>query len=229
MFRPCVVSFAPGTGGNFVGHVCQYIIHGSTFKIADNGSCHSGNVVTWGVESVVINNTPEAVLNEINEIKNNLPETSSVVVTHSRNIDELSKQFIKTVWISFTLDDTEMLVHQYRLKNKYTVFEHNYNNIKDPSWPSYDKFVAGKVPDFIKQEVNNKIYVDPYIEWQWILPEHIKKSLIFELPYSKILDCDQNIIYNLCKFIDPEIDNQRLEYVIEQWNQYKNKQQAVPI
>lgn len=228
MFRPCVVSFAPGTGGNFVGNVCQYIIHGSMFKIANNGSCHTGNIVNWGEKSVVINDTPEAILNEINEIKNNLPETDLVVVTHSRNINELSKQFQKTIWISFTPDDIQMLLKQYKLKNNYTIYEHNYNNIKDPLWPEYGKFVAGEVSDFVKEEVNNKIYVEPYVKWQWILPKNIKKNLIFELPYSKILECNHDIIYNLCRFIDPKIKNHQLEYVFDQWQEYKNKQQTIP-
>lgn len=224
MTRPCVVSFAPGSGGNFVGHICQHVIHGTKFVINNNGSCHAGKVVNWGHDSIVINNSIESVANEIKLIQTSAPDTDSVVVTHSRNIKELSAKFQRTVWISFSHNDIDTISSNFRGKNAHRVYEHSYNNIKDVNWPTYDQYLSGSVPPEIQTELHKRLYVDPYVDWTWIIPADFHAHKIFELPFSKVLTPEVSDVYNLCKFVDPNVDANRIQYVTQQWQDYCSKQ-----
>lgn len=224
MTRSCVVSFAPGAGGNFIGHVCQYVLDQSPFEIHDNGSCHYGNIVNWG-HKITLNDSAQSIANEINEIQHSLPNTKKVVVTHCRNLRELSKYFNKLIWISFDHSDIKWLANVYQLKNNNSVYEHNYNNIKDLNWPSYSEFLLGQGSDAIKEEVVDRIYAETYKNWTWIVPADLINHSIYEIKFLKILEAEYNDVYNLCNFINPAVDKKIVDYVMEKWIFYKSKQQ----
>jgi hypothetical protein len=224
MTRSCVVSFAPGSGGNFIGHVCQYVLYQSPFEIQDNGSCHYGNIINWG-EEIPLNDSAQSISNEINEIQHNLPITKKIVVTHCRNLKELSKYFNKLIWISFDYGDVELLAKTYQLKNNNIVYEHSYNNIKDSAWPSYSEFLLGRAEDAIKKEVFDRIYVETYKNWTWIVPADLINHSIYEIKFFKLFKAEYNDVYNLCKFIDPAVDQKIVDYVMKKWIFYKSKQQ----
>jgi len=220
----CVVSFAPGSGGHFVGSVCQYLLYNTEIKILPTGSAHSGTVKFWGHPDLVLENSGEAISHEIVLIKNKLQVSQGkVMVTHSRNLWNLSKKFNKTIYINFSESDIESIAKKYISKNPgQEICESNYNNIKDQSWPSFDDFLLGKAEPYVYDEVNYSITRSVYENWVWIAPAILRLHNIHTIQFSDIHNNDLRWLFDLIEFLEISTNTDHLEYLKEAWHTYKN-------
>jgi len=221
-----VVSFAPGTSGHFIGAVCQFLLHNTTIKILSNGSCHTGAVESWGHPELVIENSGEAISHEIVLIKNKLQVSyNKVMVTHSRNLHDLSKKFNKTIYINFAESDVESIAKKYQHKNSgQEISESNYINIKDQSWPDYHDFLLGKADPCVYDEVRSIIYKSVYENWVWITPALHSFHNIHTIQFSDIHSDDLKWLLDLIEFLEVPTDTDHLEYLKETWDTYKKLQ-----
>jgi hypothetical protein len=225
MTKSCVVSFAPGSGGHFIGSVCQYILHGIEIIIQPTGSCH-GSVKSWGHPELLLQHSGEAISHEMVLIKKLHVDPTQIIVTHSRNLFSLKEKFDKVVYINFSESDLDAMSNKYKSKNLYQeIPEPNYNSIKDPSWPSYQDFLQGLAPDFVYNEINQLVTKTVYQEWVWIIPVLQKFNNIYKIEFSDIFNNDTpQWIFNLIDFLGVAIESEQLAHIKESWQKYKRVQ-----
>lgn len=222
MTASCVVSFVPGSGGHFIGAVCQYMLHGKKIVIQPTGSCH-GSVKLWGHPELLLQHSGEAISHEMVSIKKLQVDPSQVIVTHSRNLFSLRDKFDKVIYINFSESDIAALANRYERKNLYQSFpEENYNSIKDTAWPSYQDFLQGLAPDFIYNEITQLVTKTLYQEWVWIIPALQKTNNIYKIEFINIVHNDPQWIVDLVKFLDATVELQQINYIKESWQRYKN-------
>lgn len=220
----CVVSFAPGSSGHFVGSVCQYILHGTKFEIDQNGSCHHSHVKFWGGDQLILEPSAEGLIHEMATIKRLPVPNTRVAVTHARNLYMLSEIFSKVIYISFTEQDVSEMVNKFQRKNQLShVSESNYNNIKGMDWPPYEIYLNGQAPDFVLDELNLATYKTSYEHWCWVMPALATQRNIHEIPFQNITKCC-DWIPSLCEFLSKPLTDSQLEYCNHQWQLYSNKQ-----
>lgn len=220
-----MVSFAPGTGGHFLGSVCQYLLYGNKIKILPDGSCHSGNVKHWGQYSVVIENSNNAILNELVSIQTKLtPSPTQVMVTHSRNIWALKEKFDKVIYIDFVESDIEKIVKKFKNKTDKIINEINYNNIKDIMWPSYEDFLQGKASQSVYDEIAQYDYKSVYVNWFWVLPALHQIHNVHQIQFSSLFGNNDQWVFDLIKFLNITVKQQDLDHIDESWKKYKSLQ-----
>lgn len=222
----CIISFAPGTGGHFVGAVCQHLLYGNKIKISSNGSCHDNNLEFLGHPDLVIENSGEAISHEIVTVRKKLAVSySKVILTHSRNIWVLSEKINKVIYINFSESDVDLIAKKYANKNpSLDLGKDNYNNIKDPTWPSYEDFKNGKAESYVYNEVANLTSKGMYNDWVWIVPALQKYHNIYKIEFSDIFGQSNQWITKLINFLDVLPDPNCLSYVEESWKLYKKLQ-----
>lgn len=224
MTKSCVVSFAPGSGGHFVGSVCQYILQGIDIMIEPNGSCH-GNVKLWGHPELLIQHSGEAISHEIVWIKKLQVDPDQVIVTHSRNLFSLKDKFDKVVYINFSESDIPAMSAKYENKNwKNTIPESNYIAVKDPSWPCYRDFLQGLAPSYVYDEIRKMLFTSVYQDWVWIVPVLEKAHSIHRIEFSDIFSNKDQWLVDLIAFLDESLDNNQLIHMKNSWEMYKQLQ-----
>lgn len=225
MTPSCVVSFAPGTGGHFVGSVCQHMLHGVEIKIQPTGSCH-GNVMLWGHPELLLQHSGEAMCHEMVMIKKLPVVPGQTIVTHSRNLFSLKEKFDKVVYINFSESDVVKISNNYEHKNLHQAIpESNYNNIKDPMWPSYQDFLQGIAPGYVYDEVNQMVTSTVYQDWVWIIPALQKSNHIHKIEFVSIFDDHSQWIAKLTEFLEVDVSSTRLDHLDQSWKKYKELQQ----
>jgi hypothetical protein len=225
MTTSCVVSFAPGSGGHFVGSICQYLLNGIKIVIQPTGSCH-GSVEFWGDPDMLLQHQGEAIAHEMMLIQKLKVDPTRVIVTHSRNLFSLREKFDKVVFINFYESDVDIISNKYQKKNFHQpISESSYNKIKDVSWPTYNDFLQGLAPDFIYAEINRRVTKQAYEEWVWIIPGLQKTNNIHKIEFSDIFVNDGlQWIYDLNEFLGAIMRSQQIEYIQESWYKYKKLQ-----
>jgi hypothetical protein len=228
----CVVSFAPGTAGHFIGGICQYLLYSSEIKINADGSCHN-NGTHWCTEPLVIENSGKAMSHEIETIHTSLmPVPNRVTVTHSRNLFELSKLYDKTIYIEFNEQDVDIISKKFQKKaltdyreplspNRKPIGESDYNNIKDASWPEYNVYAIGGAAEYIYQEIEFITSVGMYHDWSWLMPALTVSKCIKKVEFSNIFGREPTWIYDLAEFLAYNTATRSISYVIESWEKYK--------
>jgi hypothetical protein len=221
--KSSTVSFAPGTGGFFLGSISQYLLHGSPIIINPDGSCHNDQVLFWGKDRLILENTAEGLMHEMAEIKKHLPvQNTKVVVTHARNLHLLTERFDKTIYINFDEDDVPSIQKKFAHKSDDKQ-EFNYNNIKDESWPDYETFRSGKAPSYVYDEMN-KHTSRMHANWCWIIPALQKEKNLLKIEYRSLYGDDPSWLSTLSRFLEVSTDGERFSHAIEKWSLYKNSQ-----
>lgn len=170
----CVVAYAGGTGGNFVGQVIRYMHDSTPITILSSGSSHANAVQHY--------NNPGITLST-EEIMSHPAYDCAIAIGHFDDIRLLTSLFTKVVYIDFNKNDVDVLEKMYtNLRDKADLDISSINFYKyaaGDSWPSYNEYNCNKDNyQWITDEIYN---ISHNMEWEWCIDKDSKNTYVIDM------------------------------------------------
>ena len=216
----CVISFASGSGGHFIGNVVNWLLTQTDFNFSDVGSSHTSHVPYIDFQKMYRNNlgTVESTVNIIQQ-----QYQTSVHVVHWQDLDELGKHFDKVIWIKFDCDDIPTIAQRKITKTPSKILDaYEYNEIKVENKPSYESYLLGLVPSHVQQAIDIA-RCSWYDLWLDFSPTSISNNF-FCVHFKEIVGENNTWIKNLAKFINQHATDDEIDFITSKWNQYQSLQ-----
>jgi hypothetical protein len=220
------ICFAGGTGGHFVLQVFSNISYNTEIIINKDGSCHDRQHISNCVfvsDYYPLDDSLYSTNKEIEFLNSAALGPCDILVGHMRNLLLLQKKCRYVIYIEFNSNNKELLYQNVYHKTQTSgITQQAYDILKGDNWPKYSAHLFNQLPDYILKDIQELSY-NHYKSWKWVMPETTEK--LFKINYSDLSNVSWAI--NLAEFLNITLDKEKLVYLEQKFNEYKNAQSII--